>query len=207
MTKLKICGLFRPCDMEFVNEAKPDWCGFIVNFPKSHRNVTPERLRELRKKLDNAITPVGVFVNQPVEEVAALLRDGTISVAQLHGGEDEAYLAALRTLAPGFPVWKAFRVRGREDLAAVESSSADLVLLDSGQGTGQTFDWSLARVVSRPFLLAGGLTPDNIPQAIQAVHPYGLDLSSGVETERKKDKAKILAAVAAAHTQEKGELQ
>jgi phosphoribosylanthranilate isomerase len=92
-------------------------------------------------------------------------------------------------------------------LAAVESSSADLVLLDSGQGTGQTFDWSLARAVSRPFLLAGGLTPDNIPQAIQAVHPYGLDLSSGVETERKKDKAKILAAVAAAHTQEKGELQ
>jgi phosphoribosylanthranilate isomerase len=207
MTKIKICGLFQPCDIEFVNEAKPDWCGFIVNFPKSHRNVTPEQVRELREKLDKKIIPVGVFVNQPVEEVAALLRDGTISVAQLHGNEDEAYLSALRTLAPGFPIWKAFRVRGREDLAAVESSSADLVLLDSGQGTGQTFDWSLVQDVSRPFLLAGGLNPDNIPQAIQAVHPYGLDLSSGVETERKKDRTKILAAVAAAHTQEKGESQ
>ncbi|MGN1001613.1 MAG: hypothetical protein ACI4PC_02485, partial [Oscillospiraceae bacterium] len=198
MTKIKICGLFRPCDIDFVNEAKPDWCGFILNFPKSHRNVTPEQVRALRERLDPAVTPVGVFVDEPLETAAALLNDGTISVAQLHGHEDAAYIAALRALAPGHSIWKAFKIRSAGDLAAALASPADLVLLDGGQGTGQTFDWSLAAGVARPFLLAGGLTPDNIPQAIETVRPYGLDLSSGVETDKVKDREKILAAVAAA---------
>lgn len=200
MTKLKICGLFRPCDVDYVNEAGPDWCGFIINFPKSHRNVTPEQVRALREKLDPAITPVGVFVDQPPETVAELLNDGTISAAQLHGREDEGYLAALRSLAPGRSIWKAFQIRSQADLEAANVSSADLVLLDSGQGTGHTFDWSLVQGAKRPFLLAGGLTVENIPQAIQAVHPYGLDLSSGVETNRVKDRRKILAAAAARET-------
>ena len=198
MTKIKICGLFRPCDIDFVNEAKPDWCGFIINFPKSHRNVTPDQVRTLRTRLDGAVAPVGVFVDQPAETVAALLNDGTISAAQLHGHEDSAYIAALRALAPGHPVWKAFKIRAAADLEQALASPADLVLLDSGQGSGQTFDWSLAAGVERPFLLAGGLTPGNIAQAVAAVHPYGLDLSSGVETDRVKDREKILAAVAAA---------
>lgn len=198
MTKIKICGLSRPCDIAFINEAKPDWCGFIINFPKSHRNVTPDRLRALREALDPAVVPVGVFVDQPVEDVAALLRDGTISIAQLHGRESADYIAALRAAAPGYPIWKAFTVRAKEDLAAAQASPADLILLDSGQGTGQAFDWTLANGAARSFLLAGGLRPDNIPQAIEQVHPYGLDLSSGVETDKKKDREKILAAVAAA---------
>ena len=198
MTKIKICGLFRPCDIDFVNEAKPDWCGFIINFPRSHRNVTPDQVRALRERLDGAVTPVGVFVDQPAEAVAALLNDGTLSVAQLHGHEDRDYIAALRALAPGHPVWKAFKIRAAADLEQALASPADLVLLDSGQGSGQTFDWSLAAGVERPFLLAGGLTPGNIAQAVAAVHPYGLDLSSGVETDRVKDREKILAAVAAA---------
>ena len=198
MTKIKICGLFRSCDIDFVNEAKPDWCGFIINFPKSHRNVTPDQVRALRARLDSAVAPVGVFVDQPAETVAALLNDGTISAAQLHGHEDSAYIASLRTLAPGHPVWKAFKIRAAADLEQALASPADLVLLDSGQGSGQTFDWSLAAGVERPFLLAGGLTPGNIAQAVAAVHPYGLDLSSGVETDRVKDREKILAAVAAA---------
>jgi phosphoribosylanthranilate isomerase len=200
MTKIKICGLSRPCDIEFVNEARPDWCGFILNFPKSRRNVTPDQARALRAGLDGAITPVGVFVDQPVEEVAALLRDGTISIAQLHGHEDEDYLAALRALAPGKELWKAFKVRTAEDLAAANASTADLVVLDNGQGSGQTFDWSCLTGAARPFLLAGGLDPDNIPRAIATVRPYGLDLSSGVETDGVKDRDKILAAVAAAKT-------
>jgi len=198
MTKIKICGLYRPCDIEYVNAAKPDWCGFIINFPKSHRSLTPERVRALRRGLDGAVTPVGVFVDQPVETVAELLNDGTISVAQLHGHEDAAYIAALRAAAPGHPVWKAFKVRGPEDLTAANASPADLVLLDNGRGTGETFDWSLAGGVTRPCLLAGGLTPENIPEAVRRLHPFGLDISSGVETDGKKDCAKILAAVSAA---------
>lgn len=198
MTKIKICGLYRPCDVDAINEARPDWCGFIINFPKSHRNVTPEQVRALRQRLDAQIVPVGVFVDQPVEVIAELLLHGVISVAQLHGHESADYIAALRAAAPGCEIWKALKIRSGEDLAAALESPADLVLLDSGQGSGQTFDWSLVSDVGRPFLLAGGLTPENIPQAIAAVHPYGLDLSSGVETDKVKDRAKILAAVAAA---------
>lgn len=202
MTKIKICGLYRSCDIRYVNTVRPDWCGFILNFPKSHRSLTPERVRELRQELDGGITPVGVFVDQPVEAVAELLNDGTIAVAQLHGGESEDYIAALRAAAPGFPIWKAFRVRGAEDLAAAEASSADLVVLDSGQGSGERFDWSLGKAVKRPFLLAGGLTPENIPQAVEQLHPYGVDLSSGVETDRRKDLEKMRAAVEAARMRE-----
>ena len=198
MTKIKICGLFRPCDIEYVNAVRPDWCGFIVNFPKSHRNRTPDQVRALRRGLAEGVVPVGVFVDQPVEDVAALLNDGTISVAQLHGHEDAAYIAALRAAAPGHPVWRAFKVRGPEDLEAAGASPADLVILDNGYGTGETFDWSMAGGLARPFLLAGGLTPENIPDAIRLLHPYGLDISSGVETDKQKDPEKIRAAVAAA---------
>ena len=197
MTKIKICGLFRPCDIEYVNAVRPDWCGFIVNFPKSHRNRTPDQVRALRRGLAEGVVPVGVFVDQPVEDVAALLNDGTISVAQLHGHEDAAYIAALRAAAPGHPVWRAFKVRGPEDLEAAGASPADLVILDNGYGTGETFDWSMAGGVARPFLLAGGLTPENIPDAIRLLHPYGLDISSGVETDKQKD-PEMRAAVAAA---------
>ena len=198
MTKIKICGLSRPQDIDYVNEARPDWCGFIINFPKSHRNVTPEQVRALRAGLDPSILPVGVFVDQPAEEIARLLNGGAISIAQLHGREGPDDIEALRALAPGCQVWKAFQIRSAADLEAALASPADLVLLDSGQGTGQTFDWSLIAGADRPFLLAGGLTADNIPQAVAAVHPYGLDLSSGVETGKRKDRGKILAAVAAA---------
>ena len=187
MTRIKICGLTRPEDVRYVNTAKPDWCGFILKFPSSRRNVTPEQARALRAGLDPDIRPVGVFVDRPVEEVAALLNSGVISVAQLHGREDNAYISVLRTLAPGCVVWRAFQLRSQADLAAADASGADLVLLDNGRGTGQTFDWSLAGSVHRPFLLAGGLTPESIPRAVAALRPYGLDLSSGVETDGVKD--------------------
>ena len=198
MTRIKICGLSRPCDVAFVNEARPDWCGFIIDFPRSHRSVTPREALALRRQLAPGIVPVGVTVDQPVEAVAELLKSGVVDVAQLHGTEDESYLAALRALAPGHPLWKAFTLRTPDDLTAALASGADMILLDSSKGTGQTFDWSLLRGVARPFLLAGGLTPENIPRAVRAVHPWGVDLSSGVETDRRKDRDKILAAVAAA---------
>lgn len=173
MTRIKICGLTRPEDVRYVNTAKPDWCGFILNFPSSRRNVTPEQARALRAGLDPDIRPVGVFVDRPVEEVAALLNSGVISVAQLHGREDNAYISVLRTLAPGCVVWRAFQLRSQADLAAADASGADLVLLDNGRGTGQTFDWSLAGSVHRPFLLAGGLTPESIPRPSPPCAPMG----------------------------------
>ena len=129
MTRIKICGLTRPEDVRYVNTAKPDWCGFILNFPSSRRNVTPEQARALRAGLDPDIRPVGGFVDRPVEEGAALLNSGVISVAQLHGREDNAYISVLRTLAPGCVVWRAFQLRSQADLAAADASGADLVLL------------------------------------------------------------------------------
>ena len=198
MTRIKICGLSRLEDVDAVNHARPDFCGFVENFPPSRRSVTEETLRALRGRLCDAVTPVGVFVDRPAATVARLQNEGAVAVAQLHGGEDEAYLARLRRLTGGKPVWKAFRVRSEADLAAARASSADLVLLDNGQGTGQTFDWSLLANWDRPFLLAGGLTPQTLPAAIRTLRPWGVDLSSGVETAGSKDPQKIQAAVAAA---------
>ncbi len=194
--KIKLCGLSRPVDIDYVNQAKPDYCGFIVNFPKSRRNVTPEQVRALTARLSGDIIPVGVFVDESVETVAGLLEDGTIAVAQLHGHEDEAYLAALRKLTAK-PIWQAFQIRSAADLERAKSSTADLVLLDSGQGSGVTLDWRILADFPRPFVLAGGLTAENIPAAVQQVKPYAVDLSSGVETEGYKDYEKMLAAVAA----------
>ncbi len=194
--KIKLCGLSRPVDIDYVNQAKPDYCGFIVNFPKSRRNVTPEQVRALTARLSGDIIPVGVFVDESVETVAGLLEDGTIAVAQLHGHEDEAYLAALRKLTAK-PIWQAFQIRSAADLERAKSSTANLVLLDSGQGSGVTLDWRILADFPRPFVLAGGLTEENIPTAVQQVKPYAVDLSSGVETEGYKDYEKMLAAVAA----------
>ncbi|MDU6306887.1 MAG: phosphoribosylanthranilate isomerase [Clostridium sp.] len=195
MTKIKICGLFRPCDAEYVNEAMPDYAGFVF-FEKSHRNVTMQQAAQLRKSIHPSIPAVGVFVNAPQEQIVSLCREGVIQIVQLHGGESEEYIGQLKARIPGVCVWQAFRVRTPEDLTAAQQSTADLILLDNGYGTGETFDWSLISGMTRPFLLAGGLTPQNIPQAIARFAPYAVDISSGVETEKQKDRDKILAAVA-----------
>lgn len=198
MTKIKICGLFRPCDAEYVNEAMPDYAGFVF-FEKSHRNVTMQQAAQLRKSIHPSIPAVGVFVNAPQEQIVSLCSEGTIQIVQLHGGESEEYIGRLKARIPGVSVWQAFRVRTPDDLAAAQQSTADLILLDNGYGTGETFDWSLISGMTRPFLLAGGLTSQNIPQAIARFAPYAVDISSGVETEKQKDRDKILAAVAVVH--------
>jgi phosphoribosylanthranilate isomerase len=191
MTKIKICGLYRPEDIQAVNAVQPDYAGFIVNFPKSHRNITPETLKALSAALSEEICPVGVFVDQPIEEIAQLQKQGVIQVAQLHGRETQADILKLKQLNGGKPVWKAFKIRSSEDLREAEGSAADMILLDNGTGTGQSFDWSLLSDVSRPYFLAGGIQIDNLDQAIRTLHPYGLDVSSGAETDRKKDPQKI----------------
>lgn len=197
MTKIKICGLSRPCDIEYVNEAKPDFCGFIINVPKSKRNVSPDTVRQLVKNLSLDVKPVGVFVNAPMDEIAALTEDGTLAYVQLHGKEDEAYIAALRERIH-VPIIQAFKVTCPEDVAHAQQSSADYILLDNGSGgTGKTFDWSHLRDITRPYILAGGLGPDNLGLAVSQLAPWGVDLSSGVETDGFKDKNKVLAAVQA----------
>lgn len=135
-------------------------------------------------------------MNAPQEQIISLCREGVIQIVQLHGAESEEYIGRLKALIPGVPIWQAFRVRTPEDLTVAQQSTADLILLDNGYGTGETFDWSLISGMTRPFLLAGGLTPQNIPQAIARFAPYAVDISSGVETEKQKDRDKILAAVA-----------
>lgn len=196
MPKIKICGLSRGEDIDFVNEAKPDYCGFIINVPKSRRNVSVEQVRRLTENLNPKICPVGVFVNEPCENVASLLNEGTIQMAQLHGNEDENYIKQLKCLTE-HPVVKAFSIQSAADLDAAKESSADLVLLDHGKGgTGETFDWSLLEGwKKRPYFLAGGLSAENIMKAIEKLYPWAIDLSSSVETDGKKDREKILQAV------------
>ena len=195
MTRIKVCGLKRHEDIAYVNEALPDYCGFIIEFSKSSRCVDRNRVRELVSQLDDRVIPVGVFVNAPVELPAELLNDGIIKLAQLHGGEDERYIKRLRKLTGG-SIIKAFSVRSRQDVEKACASSADHILLDQGSGgTGKSFDWSLAEKIERPFFLAGGLGPENLEDAITRLKPWAVDLSSSLETDGVKDRSKIIEAV------------
>ena len=191
MTKMKLCGLKRIVDIETANRLKPEYVGFVFA-SKSKRAVTAETAAELKSSLDPQIQAVGVFVNELPEVAADLLNRGIIDLAQLHGSEDEAYIRQLRTLTKK-PLIRAFRIRSREDLLPAENCSADHILLDAGAGDGQTFDWDLLSGFSRPYFLAGGLTPENVREAIARCHPFAVDVSSGIETGGVKDAAKMAA--------------
>lgn len=195
MTKIKLCGLANAADIEVVNQLKPDYIGFILA-SRFWRYVPSDTVAELRKALDPSIQVVGVFVNEDVNEVARLLAEGTIDVAQLHGQEDENYIAALRQLTDK-PIFKAFKINTPAAVAAANASSADCVLLDSGTGTGTVFDWSLLEQINRPYFLAGGLHPGNVEEAVRTLQPYGVDVSSGIETDKRKDPNKMAAFVEA----------
>lgn len=197
-TKIKICGLFRDCDMDYVNAAKPDYIGFILNYPKSRRNVTAREAAQLRQKLLPEIRCVGVFVDQSMETVCAAAEEIGLDVIQLHGREDDGTITALQERT-GLPVWKAFQIKTKEDLLAALACPADEILLDGGFGAGEMFDWPLLSGFPRPFILAGGLTPENIPEALRLMNLKMLDISSGVETDGVKDPEKIIAAVRKAH--------
>lgn len=132
-TKIKICGLSRPQDIAAVNEAKPDYAGFVVEVSKSRRNVSVAQLRELTALLDSEIASVGVFVNAPLELVAGLLQNGVIAMAQLHGQEDAVYVKELK-MRTNRPVIQAFSVRTQEDVQRAFASPADYILLDQGSG-------------------------------------------------------------------------
>ena len=249
MTKIKLCGLSRTQDIEAANALRPDYIGFVFA-PKSKRYVTPEKARDLRALLAPGIQAVGVFVNADPENVARLLNAGIIDIAQLHGTEDEAYIARLRKLT-NRPIIQAFRLsiapagspagttplnadpnfalalpaaqkiadsannqaaqalaaavadamaaqaRVMADLAAAQvlaaaaASSADFILFDSGAGSGELLARNVLKGFSRPYFLAGGLAPDNVAEAISDLHPFAVDVSSGVETDGVKDVVKM----------------
>lgn len=194
-TKIKICGLTTEADIDCVNQLMPEYIGFVFA-KKSRRYLADGEAERLRNRLRPGITPVGVFVNEDPERVAGLLARGVIEVAQLHGQEDEAYIARLKSLTDR-PLFQAFSISGPEDVDRAERSGADCILLDQGAGgTGKAFDWSLAKSIRRPWFLAGGLDCQNIGEALRTSEPWGVDVSSGVETEGKKDPTKIRSFVA-----------
>ena len=197
-TYIKTCGMTRLEDIAAVNEAHPDMCGFIIDFPKSKRSISAEQQIELAARLDPTICSVGVFVDVPINQIVKLAQIGSIQAIQLHGNEDEDYIAQLRAQCK-LPIIKAFQIKNANDLAIAKASSADMVLLDSGQGSGESFDWSLLEAFDRPYLLAGGLSSQTIPLALEKLHPWGVDLSSGLETNGVKDRQKIQHATAIAH--------
>ena len=189
MTKVKICGLLRPCDIEAVNAEKPDYIGFV--FAESRRKVTLTQAAELKKLLLPDIIPVGVFVNEPIENIISLVSEGIIDVIQLHGLESATYIQELKLLTDK-PVIKAIAVQSKGDVQKWSGSAADYLLLDhKGGGTGQSFDWDMIGEVDKLYFLAGGLNPKNITEAIRKTAPYAVDVSSGVENEGFKDPAKI----------------
>jgi len=219
--RLKICGLFRDEDIDYVNEARPDYAGFV--FAESKRRVTPVLAQYLRFRLVNSIIPVGIFVDARIAEITTLYQNGIISIAQLHGDEDDSYINALKKASGSkpIPIIKSIKintlttnqnelvpaVRTRTSIRNQSSSSssscgswlkslsttADYLLIDSGAGSGKTFNWDILDSVKfpKPWFLAGGINTKNIEKAM-AIKPFAVDISSGAETDGFKDREKIL---------------
>lgn len=193
MSKIKICGLTRMCDIEAVNQAMPDYIGFV--FAKSKRQVDDQTAAALKSALNGEINAVGVFVNDEISHIAKLCDERVIDLVQLHGDEDNEYIVKLKEEI-SVPIMKAIRVQTKEQVLSACRLSCDFLLLDTYcektyGGSGKAFDWTIIGKPDKPFFLAGGLHSDNIMDAIKMVHPYCVDISSGVECNGLKDKYKI----------------
>jgi len=184
--KIKICGLKNSVDVDYVNEAMPDYIGFV--FAESKRRISPQTAAEFKNRLNPKITVVGVFVNAEISSISQLYSTGVINIAQLHGSESEAYINELKKTC-NILVIKAINVE------VSPPANADYLLFDNGKGgSGESFDWSLIPKCSKDYFLAGGINLDNIKKAMK-LKPYGIDLSSGTETNGKKDREKIIQLV------------
>jgi phosphoribosylanthranilate isomerase len=178
MSKIKICGLSRIEDITAVNQSLPDYIGFV--FAPSRRRIDRETAAMLKERLDPRVKAVGVFVDENPDEIMAF--KNIIDIIQLHGSEDERYIKKLKSMT---------------DMSIIKaggeiSSAADYLLFDNATpGSGKTFDWSALGGVGRPYFLAGGLNGENIPEAIRLLSPYCIDVSSGAETDGRKDALKI----------------
>lgn len=191
MVKIKICGIRRLEDIEIVNRYQPDYIGFV--FAESKRQVTHNLARTLKENLDPNITAVGVFVDAPADEILKLYGDEIIDMVQLHGSESEEFILNLKEKTNHeLKVIKAIEMYDGIDITEYDDSKADYLLFDSGKGSGKTFDWNLIRKdLKKEFFIAGGLTSQNIKDAINEFNPYAVDLSSSLEVNGFKDENKI----------------
>ena len=194
MTKIKICGLIRIEDIKYVNELLPDYAGFV--FAKSTRQVTLREAKKLISLLDKNIKTVGVFQDEKIEDIKYYTEYLELDVIQLHGSEDDKYIRKLNNLK----VWKAVSIDIKTLCPdeSIEYDGVDGILLDSSAngikgGTGLCFDWDVIRNLNlrKKLILAGGLNPENVQDAIYGVKPYAVDVSSGVEKNGLKDYEKI----------------
>ena len=202
--KVKMCGISKVETIPAVVEAKPDYMGLV--FAPSKRQVTVEQAKMLVEALHKqckeqnnmvSIKTVGVFVNETLDNLVTIANEANLDVVQLHGDEDEAFIQSLKERT-NVEVWKAVQIRRAADAEAWIDSSADMLLFDAYHkdergGTGDVFDWSCLDTFERPFMLAGGIDSTNVARAIRTVRPYGIDISSGIETNGVKDDEKITA--------------
>jgi phosphoribosylanthranilate isomerase len=195
MVKVKVCGITNPGDAREAADAGADAIGLI--FAKSSRRISVEEARRISIALPDGVLKVGVFVNAEPAEVLSTAREVGLDLAQLHGDETPETVAAIR--GAGLPVMKAVRVRNAEALGALERYEADLFLLDAWSakargGTGKRFDWTLAKLVKGRgnIVVSGGLTPENVREAVEFFEPYGVDASSSLEERPgKKDGERV----------------
>ena len=209
--KVKMCGISQIETIPAVVEAKPDYMGLV--FAPSKRQVTVAQAKTLVEELhkgyakkygsdtehdkNDTIKTVGVFVNETVDNLVTIANEANLDAVQLHGDEDEAFIQSLKERT-NVEVWKAVQIRSAADAEAWIDSSADMLLFDAYHkdergGTGEVFDWSCLDAFERPFMLAGGIDCTNVARAIRTVRPYGIDISSGIETNGVKDDVKITA--------------
>ena len=209
--KVKMCGISKVETIPAVVEAKPDYMGLV--FASSKRQVTVDQAKTLVEELhkqytkrynngaeqsnDDEIKTVGVFVNETLENLVTIATEVNLDVVQLHGDEDEAFIQSLKERT-NVEIWKAVQIRSAADAEAWIDSSADMLLFDAYHkdergGTGEVFDWSCLDEFERPFMLAGGIDSTNVARAIRTVRSYGIDISSGIETDGVKDNEKITA--------------
>ena len=197
--KIKMCGLRRPDDIIYANECLPDYIGFV--FAESRRKVSGREAKKLGEQLDPSIKKVGVFVNEPFRSLISISEEAGLDIIQLHGDEGEEYIKEVKH-ETGKELWKAVRVRMVKDIQEAQRLPADKLLLDSFSeesygGTGKVMDFAVLDQadIRKPYFIAGGLTVENLPEILKKAEPYGIDISSGIETEGVKDREKMLKVI------------
>ena len=183
---VKYCGITKEEEIQHLQQLPIDYVGFVF-YKKSKRYVDKEQARRLRAKLKPSIPSVGVFVEEEIPKILNLLQEGIIQGVQLHGEEEEAYVLKLKQemgqLGTKPFLWQAFILKEEKDIERANASPADLILLDGGKGEGKEAESGLLQKIHRPYILAGGLSPENVAEKIKAFSPYGLDVSSGIEEQ------------------------
>ena len=194
-TKIKFCGLRREEDVKYAASLDAGFFGFILS-DRFKRFVAPEKVARMKEFVPSSAKTVGVFVDETLNFVISTAKTAKLDMIQLHGSESETYIAEIKEKT-GLPVIKMIKPVSENDIITARQSIADLILLDSGAGgTGKVFDWSLAENLGRNYILAGGLTPVNVGEAVKRLKPFAVDVSSGVEKEGIKDFSKMKAFAA-----------